>query len=135
MLRLTLFTLGLIALAGCGGPSAPPPAPSLLINLDGSPASGLLVQLVSSDGKAAASGTSDKSGKAIVRQGDSQPPAPGNYKLVVVDTGDGESNPMERTKATKSRLPTSYAKAATTKASLTIEAGKMDYTIELQSKP
>jgi hypothetical protein len=135
MYRALLLMIGLVALAGCGGPSAPPPAPSLLINLDGSPASGLLVQLVNSEGKAVASGTSDKAGKAIVRQGDSQPPAAGSYKLVVVDTDDGESNPMERAKATKSRLPASYGKPATTKASVTIEAGKMDYSVELQSKP
>jgi hypothetical protein len=134
MLRLTLLAIGLMILAGCGGTNTLPPAPTLLLQIDGSPAGSLTVQLIASDGKAVAMGTSDKSGKAVVRQGDGEAPPAGTYKLVVVDNDDGESNPMERQKAIKSRLSSGYAKANSTKATVTIEAGKKDYTIELSSK-
>lgn len=134
MQRVIGLMILVLLIVGCG-PTPLPKAPTLLLNLDGSPAKSLTVQLVDAQGKAVAVGTSDANGKAVVRQGDGSPPPPGQYKLVIVDSDDGESNPMEqRAKAIKSRLPASYSKAATTPASVTIEDKKLDYTVELKSK-
>ena len=85
--------------------------------------------------RSAGSGTSDDAGRAAVYGAGGQPVAAGGYKLLVTDAGAAEDNPMEAVKATKPRVPAAYAKPATTPASVTVEAGKSEYVVELKSKP
>lgn len=132
LIRGTLFTICLFVI-GCDVSKAPP-APTVMVSVDGTPAAGFFLQLVGTDGQAVASGTANQNGQAVMRSADGQAPKPGQYRVVVVDVDDGETNPMEKQKAFKSRVPTVYTKAATTKAQLTIEAGKMDYALDLKSK-
>lgn len=133
---MTILLASIASSAGCGSSlPPPPPAPTLVISIDGSPAIGLQVLLTAADGKGVASGTTDASGKAVVRAGDGTAPGAGRYKVVLADTGDVEENPMEVVKkAAKSRIPSAYAKAATTKAGVIIDDASGSYPVDIQSK-
>jgi hypothetical protein len=124
----------LCSLVGCGGQKADPnslPAPSVLVTVDGEPLKNLFLQIVAADGTPVASGSTDKDGKAPIRMGDGQPVAPGVYKVVVVDSGEDDGAPKT---GNRPKLPAAYGKANSTKAALTIEAGKMDYTMDIKTK-
>ncbi len=133
-----LLPLALAAVAvGCGdgGPPPLPPAPFATVTLDGKPAGGLALRVVAADESVAGSGTTGGDGRAVLRGPGDQPVPPGRYKVVVTDLGDAEDNPMEQQKAKpKSRVPASYGKPVTTPLTLTVEAGKMEYPLEVKSK-
>ncbi len=128
-----LTMLACSAIIGCGQPADPNQrqAPSVLVTVDGAPLNNLFLQFVAADGTALASGATDKAGKAPIRMGDGQPLAAGSYKVVVVDSGEDDSAPKT---GNRPKLPVAYAKATTTKGTITIEAGKMDYTLEIKTK-
>jgi hypothetical protein len=131
-----LLPLALLVAAGCGGPAPAPPAVTLVVTLDGSPAARLNVQLVGPDGAAVAAGGTDDAGRAAVRAAGDKLVPPGTYKVVVTDLGDAEENPMEpaRKAAAKARVPAAYGKPATTPATVTVEAGKTEYPVAVKSK-
>ena len=123
----------LCTLVGCGPKSDPStlPAPTVLVTVDGEPLKNLFLQIVAADGTPLASGSTDKDGKAPIRMGDGQPLAPGVYKVVVADIGEDDGAPKT---GNRPKLPSAYGKATTTPGKLTIEAGKMDYTMEIRTK-
>jgi hypothetical protein len=132
----TALCLGLVVVVGCGagGPPPLPPAPTVTVTLDGKPATGLNVRLYRADGTPAGGGSTGPDGKTELRGPDGVPPAVGSYKVVVIDLGDDEPDPMSdkpRPKQ-KSRVPASCGKPATTPLTLAIEAGKMDYTLAVK---
>lgn len=127
---------GLLVLAAAGCEPKPAAAPTLTVTLDGKPADRLIVQLVGADGRAAATGYTDAAGRAVVRGGDGGAPAPGPYKVVVAEAGEDEPDPMAPQKGKPApRFDRRYTKADSTPAAVTIEAGKLDYSVELKAKP
>ncbi len=126
---------GLMLLAGCGGESAPVAALNLAVTLGGQPAERVTIQLVGPDGKTAGSATAGEGGRATVYLPAGQSLAPGVYKVVATDAGPAEDNPMETAKpVAKRRVPAAYSAAATTKLSLTVEAGKLDYALDIPAQ-
>lgn len=80
MLRLSLFSVSLCLLAGCG-PSLKPVTGS--VQLDGKAVGGANVTFVSTDGKYTAEGTTDDAGNFTLSCTAGQGAFPGEYKVVV----------------------------------------------------
>ncbi len=138
MIRPVLRTVPFVLLlaAGCGSQPAATalgPAPVLVVTVDGQPAAGLSVRLVSD--VVSGGGVTDAAGRLAARGPDDKALPSGVYKVTVTDAGDKEANPMEPVKKGKSRVPTAYAKPASTPLSVTIEAGKSEYPMDVKSKP
>lgn len=130
-MALLLFTLSVL---GCGGsPDGLPPTQTLVVTLDGKPGARLNLQLVSDTGPVG-SGATGEDGRVSIRGPKDQPIAPGTYPVIVTDAGETEENPMAAQKRTASRIPASYGRKSTTPVKITIEAGKMEYAVELKSK-
>ncbi len=133
---MRVVPFALLLATGCGGQPAATalgPAPALVVTLDGQPAAGLSVRLVSD--AASGGGVTDAAGRLAARGSDDKGLPSGTYKVTVTDAGDGEANPMEPVKKPKSRVPPAYAKPASTPLSVTIEAGKPEYPLDVKSRP
>ena len=134
MRRLLLFA-ALLAPAGCG-PAGPAPVPVLVVTVDGAPVGYLSVQLVG-DAGLAVTGVTDAAGRVGLVSAD-KPVPPGAYKVVVTDTGESDDYGNDTSKQAKprpkTRVPAAYGKAATTPASVTVEAGRLDYAVDVRAK-
>lgn len=132
MLRTVQLIL-IACMVGCAGEKTElSPAPSVVVKLNGQPAQGLSVRVYSSDGSPIGGGMTDPSGRVTLRGSNDQGLAPGTYKVTVIDVGEEETDPMAvKPKSQKLRVPTKYTKPNTTPASLTIEANKMEYEIDI----
>ncbi|MFO0851391.1 MAG: hypothetical protein U0871_22965 [Gemmataceae bacterium] len=135
--RLPLIISLLTALAaGCGGGSATvAPALTVTVTLDGKPAGNLGVVLVpdgSADTAGGFGGTTDSTGRATLYGPNPGAVPPGKYKVVVTDRGPETDEPVA--KKPVNRVPAVFGKPAATPLSLTVEAGKSEYPIEVRSK-
>lgn len=134
-MRVTIGLGLMLVLAGCG--STPPPglapAPSLTITVNGNPGRNLDVRLYGSDGAKIGSGQTGDNGRAAIRGATDEPVPPGTYKVCLIDLGD-EGDPMSAKPLKANRIPATATKPGTTTLSVTIESGKMEYTVELKSK-
>jgi hypothetical protein len=125
-----------MAMTGCGvtGKNDLPASQTIVVTLDGSPASNLNLSFVNAAKSVAGSGGTNKEGKASVRGTDGKKLAAGPYTIVVSELGE-EENPMVAQKApAKNRIPAAMSNATTSKVTLTIEDGKWDYTLDIKTK-
>ncbi|MFO0934968.1 MAG: hypothetical protein U0798_00450 [Gemmataceae bacterium] len=125
--------VGLLAMVGCGSSNSLKPTQMLAVTIDGKPAVGMNITFLDEANKIVGSGSTGSDGKVAIRGKNDQPIGTGNYKVIVSDIGEAEENPMVSQKAQKSRLPNQYGNPNQTPLKITIEQGKMDYTVEIKT--
>jgi hypothetical protein len=141
--RVGLVGLIVATLGGCGD-SAPPAVPvEGTITLDGKPAANLMVQFnptgTGDRVPFGSSAVSDSAGKFVLKCETGAPGAvPGSHKVTVYDNAladeDDASLGKRGVKRPVNRVPAVYSATTSTPLTVTVEAGKTGYTLDVKSK-
>jgi len=133
--------LFLVAVIGC---SSNKPV-KVLVTKDGTPVSGAMVVLTSSDNKSSANGETGADGVAAVTPGPNKGVPPGTYKVTVTKIsaptggpaapGSPEAMKMMTSGGRKSELPLIYGDIGTSPLTLTVPPPEAPAKIELKSNP